>query len=95
MDAGLKEVKELTQLARLYLSDTQVTDTGVKELKELKKLTTLNLRVLRDVLKVEPENGEARCHLEMLRTLGAIQERPRRPFAINELIGDRTPPRRR
>jgi hypothetical protein len=41
-DAGLKEVKDLTDLQTLNLSDTRVTDAGMKELKGLKNLRALN-----------------------------------------------------
>jgi hypothetical protein len=40
-DAGLKELKELKGLQRLYLGGTQITDAGLKELKELKGLQGL------------------------------------------------------
>jgi Leucine-rich repeat (LRR) protein len=33
-DAGLKELTELKNLQKLFLSDTQVTDAGVAELKK-------------------------------------------------------------
>src|SRR5436190_11057360 len=42
-DAGLKELKDLTQLKELSLYGPQVTDAGLKELKDLKQLTTLDL----------------------------------------------------
>ena len=41
-DAGLKELKDLTQLKELVLNG-QVTDAGLKELKDLKQLTWLYL----------------------------------------------------
>ena len=42
-DAGLKELKEITNLQLLSLAGTQVTDAGLKELKDLKTLIGLNL----------------------------------------------------
>jgi len=42
-DAGLKELKDLKQLASLDLAHTGVTDAGLKELKDLKQLTSLYL----------------------------------------------------
>jgi hypothetical protein len=42
-DEGLKDLKELKQLANLNLVFTAVTNEGMKELKELKILTTLNV----------------------------------------------------
>ena len=43
-DAGLENIKGLTQLEALNLSDTQVTDAGLEHLKGLTQLRTLGLR---------------------------------------------------
>jgi hypothetical protein len=42
-DAGLKELKDLSNLAQLELRKTAVTDQGVKELKGFKNLRHLDL----------------------------------------------------
>jgi len=42
-DAGLKELKELTQLTTLSLNHARVTGAGLKQLKDLKRLTSLAL----------------------------------------------------
>ena len=42
-DAGLKELKALTNLTSLFLFSAKVTDRGLKELRDLTKLTTLFL----------------------------------------------------
>ena len=42
-DAGLENVRGLTQLHRLILTDTNVTDVGLASLKELNQLQTLEL----------------------------------------------------
>jgi hypothetical protein len=42
-DAGLKDLKELKGLRKLYLSGTKITDAGLKDLKELKGLEMLDL----------------------------------------------------
>ena len=42
-NAGLKELKDLTNLAALDLSGTKATDAGLKEIRELKKLSILSL----------------------------------------------------
>lgn len=42
-DADLKDVRELTNLRRLYLGNTQITDEGLKQLHGLKNLEMLGL----------------------------------------------------
>jgi internalin A len=42
-DAGLKELKEFTNLQYLFLSGAGVTDAGLKELRDFKSLHTLDL----------------------------------------------------
>ena len=42
-DAGLKDLRRLKGLKRLYLSGTRITDAGLSELKEFKDLDILQL----------------------------------------------------
>ena len=42
-DAGLEQLKGLSQLQHLDLNDTQVTDAGLEHLKDLKQLQSLDL----------------------------------------------------
>jgi hypothetical protein len=43
-DAGLKQLKDLSNLLELDLSETRITDAGLVHLKELPDLTRLSLR---------------------------------------------------
>jgi hypothetical protein len=42
-DAGLKELKECTELKALCLDQTSVTDAGLKDLKEFKQLVAISI----------------------------------------------------
>jgi hypothetical protein len=63
-DAGLKDLKELTNLRSLILNDTNITDAGLSDLKEFKKLETL---------RVSHTHFSAAASKELKKTLPKLQ----------------------